>query len=169
MTLNWLDITLLVLLAAFVAQGIAQGFTRVAVGLASTVLGILLAAWFYGVAGAFFQPFVSSKAVANIIGFVVIFVGVQLAGALVAWGLSKLFRWSGLSWLDRTLGGVFGALKAALVAIALVMVLTAFPGHACPTRWRVRSSLPMWRRRRRYSPMPPPMSSKPASGRRTPA
>jgi uncharacterized membrane protein required for colicin V production len=31
-----------------------RGFSRVAIGLAATILGILLAAWFYGVAGAWF-------------------------------------------------------------------------------------------------------------------
>jgi len=125
--LNWFDLILLILLAVFVVQGLMRGFSRVAIGLAATVLGILLAAWFYGVAGAWFKPFVQNSAVASICGFLTILLAVQGAGALLAWVVSRMFKTVGLGWLDRLLGAGFGAAKAALVGIALSLILTAFP------------------------------------------
>jgi len=129
---NWLDILLLVLLAVFVFEGIRQGFTRVAIGLVATVVGLFLASWFYGVAGSFLIPYVSSKSISNIAGFLMAFVGVQFAGALLGWLLSRIFKWTGLSWLDRTLGAGLGAVKAGLIGIILVMILLAFPIRQVP-------------------------------------
>ena len=130
--MNWLDIILLILLAAFVVEGVRQGFARLVIGMASTVLGLLLAAWFYGVAAAMLAPYLSSKAVANVGGFLMIFVGIQIAGALLGWGLATVFKWTGLSWLDRMMGALAGAVKTAIVGIVLVMILTAFPMKPVP-------------------------------------
>lgn len=121
-----------ILATLFVIQGIRQGFTRLAIGLGATVVGIILASWMYGTAGAFLIPYLSSKALANIAGFLLVFLGVQLAGALLAWALGRLFKWTGLTILDRMLGVLFGMVKAALVGIVLVMILTAFPLSPVP-------------------------------------
>jgi membrane protein required for colicin V production len=129
---NWFDILLLALTAAFVFQGLRQGFTRLVIGLAATLLGVLLASWFYGAAGAFLVPYVSSKSISNIIGFLLVFLGVQLAGTLLATVLARIFKWSGLSWLDRLLGALFGFVKAALIGIILVMIILAFPVKPVP-------------------------------------
>jgi membrane protein required for colicin V production len=124
---NWFDIFVGLLLIASVIQGLVQGFTRLAVSLASTVAGILLGLWFYGVVGSFFMEWVKSDKVAHFIGFVVIFLAVRIAGGLLGWALSKIFKAAGLSWLDRLLGGGFGALRTALVATGIVLILAAFP------------------------------------------
>jgi membrane protein required for colicin V production len=118
--------------AGFVLQGLRQGFTRLLIGLVATVVGLLMASWLYGSAGAFLIPYVSSKSLANIAGFLLVFVGVQLFGALLAWGLGRLFKWTGLSWLDRLLGAAFGLLKASLIGIILIMMLLAFPLKPAP-------------------------------------
>ncbi|WP_321477793.1 CvpA family protein [uncultured Paludibaculum sp.] len=130
--MNWLDIFFLVILGIFVAQGIRRGFTRLAIGLAATLLGLLLASWFYGSVGAYFEPYLSSRALCNIVGFLLVFVGVQAAGGLLGWGLSRLFKWTGLGLLDRLLGALFGFIKATLIGIVLVMMLLAFPIKPIP-------------------------------------
>jgi len=82
---NWLDITLIALLAAFVIEGAAKGFIRQIVGLTALLLGILMGVWFYGSAGAFLLPYVSKPAVANLLGFMIVFVCVQVLGGLAGW------------------------------------------------------------------------------------
>lgn len=131
--MNWFDIFLIALTVGMVVSGAMQGFARHAIGLAALVLSVPLAVWFYGVAGAFFVPFVSTKPIANLLGFLTIFVGVNIVGGLAGWGASKVFKMSGLSWLDRTLGGAFGLVKAGLIAVALVMMLVAFPLKGVPS------------------------------------
>jgi membrane protein required for colicin V production len=124
---NWFDYLLVVILVVSVVQGLWQGFTRLALSLAATIVGLLAGLWFYGVIGAFYAGFLKSEPLADFLGFVTIFVAVRLAGALLGWGLSKIFKAAGLSWLDRLLGGAFGALRTALVATGLVLILAAFP------------------------------------------
>jgi membrane protein required for colicin V production len=129
---NWLDFAFLFFLVIFAFQGFAEGFSRLMVGLVATIAGLLIASWCYDVPAAWLLPYVSAKAVANVLGFVLIFVLIQLLGGLVGQALSKVFKWTGLGWLDRLLGFAFGALKAVLVGIVLVLILTAFPIKPVP-------------------------------------
>lgn len=137
--MNWLDVFLAVMAALFVLEGVRQGFTRLAFGLAATLVGIVLASWMYASAGAFLIPYLSSRSLANIAGFLIVFIGVQLAASLLVWGLSRLYKWTGLTVLDRMLGAVFGMVQAVLVGIVIVMILTAFPLNPVPNS--VRNSI----------------------------
>ena len=67
--------------------------------------------WFYGIVAAYVLDYVSSRAIANLIGFFVIFAGVLVLGAIVGHILAKFFKWAGLSWFDRLLGGAFGFVR----------------------------------------------------------
>ena len=124
--MNWLDFVLLLLFAVSFVSGVMKGFAKLVVGLLSAILAFLLALWFYGAAGSFLLPYTSHERVANFLGFAVIFVGVVLAGALTGKLLGLLFKWAGLTWLDRLLGGVFGLLRGLVLALALVLALLAF-------------------------------------------
>jgi len=124
--MNWLDIVLGAILAGSTIAGVMKGFARTVVGITATILGFVLAIWFYGAAGSVYAEYVSSRAVANFLGFVTVSALVIVAGALIGKLLAMLFKWVGLSWLDRTLGGCFGLLRGLLVATVIVMVLMAF-------------------------------------------
>ena len=76
----------------------------------------------------------------NLLGFFVVFFGFVAAGALIGKLLSKLFKWTGLSWLDRLLGGAFGLVRGSLIAVAFVAVLLAFTPKPLPN-WMVDSKL----------------------------
>jgi membrane protein required for colicin V production len=123
---NWLDMVLAIILAASVAAGFAKGLARTVVGFAACLIGLLGGLWFYGTAGSFLIPYVSSRGIANGIGFFLVFLGTMIVGGLLGRLLAMLFKWVGLSWLDRALGGVFGLVRGALVAAVVVMTLLAF-------------------------------------------
>lgn len=124
--MNWVDLLLLLVVAASVATGFAAGFARVGVGFIAALVGIFAGFWSYGIVGAYFLDYVSSKAIANLIGFFLIFVVVLVAGAIIGSILAKFLKWIGLSWFDRLLGGAFGLVRGAIIAAALVTVLLAF-------------------------------------------
>jgi len=125
--MNWLDWCLLVILAGMVIEGLFKGFTRQVLGLIAAVVGLLGAIWFYHPLAHQLLPFFKNDTVSRFLAFLVIFIGVQLVGALLGWLISKFWKAVGLSWLDRLLGGAFGVVKAALIATAAILVLTAFP------------------------------------------
>jgi membrane protein required for colicin V production len=123
---NWIDGLLILVVGVSLVSGFAAGFARVGVGFIATIFGIFLGFWCYGIVGAYVLDYVSSRAIANLIGFFAIFIGVAIVGAVVGRILARFFKWVGLSWFDRLLGGAFGAVRGVVVAVALVTVLLAF-------------------------------------------
>jgi membrane protein required for colicin V production len=137
--MNLLDILLLVIVGSSVIAGFAAGFARAGIGFLAAIIGMLLAFWFYGTPAAAIHRYVGSVMLCNVLGFLVVFVFCVAAGGLVAKLLSKLFKWTGLSWLDHLLGGGFGFVRGMLVAVAFVAVLMAFTPSP-PPNWMVGSA-----------------------------
>ena len=123
--MNFIDFILLAAIVGFAIKGLSGGFARVGVGFIASIVGIFCAFWCYGITAAWVMPYVNSKPVANLLGFLIILVGFGIAGTLIGHVLAKLFRWAGLSWLDRAGGVAFGFIQGLVVAVALVTVLIA--------------------------------------------
>ena len=132
--MNWLDVLLLLILAASVISSFRKGLVREVVHLAAVVVGIALGAWFYGTAAKYLLPYVSSHMAANLGGFLLIFCGVLLLGGIVSWIVGKFLRVTGLSIVDHLLGAGFGLLRGTLVAAALIMGVMAFSRDGKPPR-----------------------------------
>ncbi len=124
--MNWLDVVLLVLIVMSTWMASRKGFSREIIGLASSILALICGLWFYGPAGEFLLPYVSSPQVAHFAGFFLVFLGVLILGAIVAAVVSRFVRTVGLSWFDRALGAVFGVVRGVLVAVALITAMMAF-------------------------------------------
>jgi membrane protein required for colicin V production len=131
---------LIVILAASVAAGFTAGFARAAIGFVAVIGGILFGFWFYGIPADWLHHYISSPTASNILGFLVVFFTFQLVGGIVGKIIAKLFKWTGLSFIDRILGAGFGFVRGALAAVALVAVLMAFT-PAPPPNWMVNSTL----------------------------
>jgi membrane protein required for colicin V production len=127
--MNWLDVLLAAILGLSTASGLWKGFARIGIGLAATVLAFVLASWLHAPAGAWALPYTSSRSIAHLIGYLIVFFGVILAGAILGRVVAGIFRWIGLSWMDRLLGGTLGLLRGALIGVVIVLILSAFlPG-----------------------------------------
>jgi len=124
--LNWIDLLLVIVIGASLLTGLAAGFARVGVGFVAMIVGLFGGFWFYGIVAAYVLDYVNSRAIANLVGFFAIFFGVMLVGAIVGRILARFFKWVGLSWLDRLLGGAFGLVRGLVIAAGMVTVLLAF-------------------------------------------
>ncbi|MBZ5550367.1 MAG: CvpA family protein [Acidobacteriia bacterium] len=115
-----------------------QGFFREAFRLAGLVVGYLLAAWQYHRLAEWFAPHLKSVWIGEIAGFLVIFFAVLivagLAGRIARWVMKE----TGLTTIDRILGGVLGLLKGVLV---VAVVLTAMAAFAPAAKWLAGSEL----------------------------
>jgi membrane protein required for colicin V production len=123
---NLLDLLLIAILGGSVVSGFLAGFARASVGFAAAVTGVLFGFWFYGIPAEWIRKYVSSPTFSNLAGFFVVFFACVLLGGLIGKLLSKLFKWTGLSWLDRIMGAGFGLVRGGLAAVAFVSVLMAF-------------------------------------------
>jgi membrane protein required for colicin V production len=133
--MNWLDWVLGLTLAFTIFRGAMRGFTDQVIGLAASLIGLMLGIWFYGTAGSIYEPYVSSKGIASFLGFLTVFFGILLLGTLVSFAVRRVLKATGIRWTDRVLGGAFGAVKGLLISLAIVTVFVAFapgvrPGEA---------------------------------------
>jgi membrane protein required for colicin V production len=132
--MNWLDVVLALILLASMVDGFSKGLTRHLIGLITLVAAILLAIWFYPAVAAWLAPYLSSRALAAMAGFLAVFVGVNVLGSFAGAVLARVLKVTGLSFFDHVLGAGFGVVRAVLVAIVLVMAIMAFsPGDKPPS------------------------------------
>ncbi|MDQ1474046.1 MAG: rane protein required for colicin production [Bryobacterales bacterium] len=128
--MNWLDIIFITVLLFSTVLSFRKGFSREVIGLAASIFALVLAMWFYGLAGSFVAPYVDSARVANLLGFILVVVAVLLGGAILSWIVNRFLRTIGLSFFDRLLGAVFGLARGLLVVIAVLTAFMAFGAHA---------------------------------------
>lgn len=120
---DWM-ICLIVLLNVVTAA--MQGFFSEALTLTGLVVGYLVAAWQYRNLAEWFERFLKNDWLAEILGFLIIFFAVVILFGIAA----RIARWvmkkSGLSGLDRFLGGLLGLAKGGLMVAVILMCMTAF-------------------------------------------
>jgi membrane protein required for colicin V production len=131
---------LIAIVGGSVVLGFLAGFARTGIGFLAAVTGVLFGFWFYGIPAAWIHRFVGSEAFSNLVGFLVVFVACVALGGLIGKLLAKLFKWTGLSWLDRLLGAGFGLVRGGLAGVAFVSVLMAFTPKPVPN-WMTGSYL----------------------------
>src|SRR5580704_13792687 len=130
--MNWIDLALIGIVALSVLSGFAHGFARVGISFAAAVAGILFGFWSYGMAAAYIEDYVNSRPIANLVGFCIILLIFVVVGGIVGRIVERLFKWAGLSWFDRLLGGAAGFVRGVVVGVALVTVLLAFAPNPPP-------------------------------------
>ena len=124
--MNWMDWLLILFLVASVANGFQEGLVRMGIGMMALISGFFLASWFGGMAAGWLMPYVQVKAVAGLLGYMIVFIGVLLIGTLLGALVARMLKLVGLSWMDRILGGAFGVVRAVVVVSVVAMVVTAF-------------------------------------------
>jgi membrane protein required for colicin V production len=123
---NWLDYVLIAVLLFSVVLSARKGFSREIIGLAAALLALVLGMWFYGLAGSFLLPYVSSPRIANLIGFLLVMIAVLLCGSILGRIVNRFLRTVGLSFFDRLLGAGFGLVRGLLISIAMLTAYMAF-------------------------------------------
>jgi membrane protein required for colicin V production len=128
--MTWLDYAVLTILAASILWGVWRGLVHEVVSVAAWVLAFLAANLLAGPLGeAMPNSMVTTPEVRVLVSFVVVFIATLVVCTVVGHLLSKMMKVAGLGPLDRTLGGVFGLVRALviLLAFALLAGLTALP------------------------------------------
>ncbi len=143
-SLSWIDGLALLVIVGYGIAGLVKGAIRFIVGLATVVVGIILAGTFGESLGASDWPLISgtqdSQRIGVLVGCATVFAGTLLAGAL----LSKLLRAAAeetdMGGVDRTLGLVFGLLRGA-VYVTLFVTLLMFARSMFPDMTSLQDSL----------------------------
>jgi membrane protein required for colicin V production len=121
--LDWL---ILAILVYSVVISWYKGFIREVLGLITVAVAVLLAAWFYRVAGGMFKDVVRTENLALFFGFSLIFLVTLLAGFVIIWLVTRFMKFAKLQWADRLLGAAFGFIRGWMIGAAILLALTAF-------------------------------------------
>ena len=141
MAIDWFDVVLALILVLSAVAGLRSGFIRVVIGIIATLAGVLTGFWCYRLVAVKLHPYFSPT-VSNVFGFVFIFFGIVLLGALLAALLGRLFQSIGLSWFDHFMGGIAGTVRGVLLVAGLAAVLVAFVPSPTPDFLRQSRILP---------------------------
>lgn len=125
--MNSIDITFLIIIGVGFVFGLFKGLIRELASLAAIVLGIYGAKMFSSLlVPILIQFFKISDKVAQPVAYIVLFIIIVVLLLMLARAIDKLFDAVALDGLNKFLGGLFGALKYALILSVLINVFDTF-------------------------------------------
>ena len=123
---NWLDWVLAIIIVLSVVLAVKKGFIRELISLVAVVAGLVIAAIEYRRAAIWFDDVTKSHQVALACGFLLVFFGVLILGAIASLVARLVVKTAGVEWFDRFMGAVFGLVRGLVIDSILLMVLVAF-------------------------------------------
>ena len=127
--MTWFDYALIAVVGLSALIGIWRGLVREVFALAGWVAAIVVALAFAGEVARLIPPGFAAPPVRTVIAFTVLFIVILVVVSIAGLLFTKAVRAVGLGLANRTLGGVFGFARGALIllVIALAAGLTAVP------------------------------------------
>ena len=132
MTLTVLDIAVAVIAILFLVRGFWVGFVRQIAFLAALFLGVFAAGRFHGQFADTIGAYVPNPQLGYIATYAMVFLVTYVVIMLLGLILKKVMQVTFLGWFDRTMGGVFGVIKAAILSTLLFMMLTGVLSNSSP-------------------------------------
>jgi membrane protein required for colicin V production len=132
---NWVDLTIIIVLALFGLRGFFRGFFREVFSLAGLILGFIAAGVYEPRLSAIIAEFWQvSPLVTKAAGFIAIFFAVYFLFNLIGWLLHRSDKLLFLKALNRTAGVAIGTGKGAAVAALTVFFLGSSTLLSAPVR-----------------------------------
>ena len=127
--MTWVDAAIVLIFLFFIVTAFKAGFIREVIGISSAVLGVVAAGIFYDdVADTLLSP-IDNQITANVIGFLILFFGITIAGQLLAMLIHPAVVVMQLGIADQLLGAAFGAAKAFVIVEALLILFITYPRY----------------------------------------
>ena len=126
-TLESLDWILLAVLGFSMLLGLMRGIVQEVLSLAGWVAAFYLAQYYAPSMAQWLPMQGSSEILRFAAGFVVVFVGVLIAQALITGVIKKMLSVVGLGLIDRLLGSLFGALRGVVILLAVTLLVGMTP------------------------------------------
>ena len=126
-TFNWIDYTIIAIIALSVLISVMRGFVREIVSLVIWVAAIIVSFIFYQYIAGLLVNVIHSDSVRLVVSFVGLFLATLVLGMLINYLIGQLVSNTGLSGTDRVLGIIFGVARGILVVVLLMMLAGLTP------------------------------------------
>jgi Uncharacterized membrane protein, required for colicin V production len=127
MYMNILDIAIVIIVVLLIIRGFFRGIVQEAATLLGLIASFLLASLYYQDLAFWLERFTPNhKIILSFFCFVFLFILFIFLFNFLGILARKAIRLTLLGWLDRTLGGLFGLIKGAVIIFILVTILTVF-------------------------------------------
>lgn len=120
----WIDVLILIIVVASFATGLMRGLIGELVSTFSVIVACVVARLYASEVGMWVEDaWTLPEPFAEAVGYALVFVAITLLIELIGRFLRSLVRAVHLTWLNRLLGGVFGFIKGAILAMVFVFLL----------------------------------------------
>ena len=137
-----IDLVIIIIFVVSILVGVMRGFIRESLSIASWILAIWLALTFSTQAGDFIGSYFTIPAAGFRAGagFAVVFIGTLFVFSVISWVITKILVKGPIKGTDRVLGIGFGAVRAAAIVVAIMLVLRGL-GMANSEWWQQSSGI----------------------------
>lgn len=122
MNMPLIDIIIIAFFAISILIGVYRGFVKEVLSVTSWVLAAVIAFKFGEQASVYVKPYIKQAPLDLAVAYVAVFLLTLIAFSVISHIISQIFSSSGMTGFDRSLGSIFGALRAAIVVAILIMV-----------------------------------------------
>ena len=124
--MNWFDAAILTITGLSCAFGLYRGLIKEVLSLLSWIAALLIAKGYSERLSEMLASLIDGNGVRYAIAFAMIFIVVMMLGTFLNFLMSKILTVTGLKFVDRLLGGVFGIARGVLIVLVVLFVSRIF-------------------------------------------
>ncbi len=132
--MTWVDAGIVVIFLFFIVTAFSSGLVREIISTGATIAGMVLAGLFYQDIADSLLSSIDNETTAAVVGFLIIFLGITLAGQLIAMVVHPAITVLQLGMADQFLGAAFGVVKAFVIIEVLLVLFVTYPRYDLDTR-----------------------------------
>lgn len=126
--MNWVDVTIAIVLLSFAIRGLMRGFLRELLSLVGFFLGLWVALLEFVPLGEWLQKRLLLAAPLPFhVAFWAILLGISLAASVIGYVLHRVAKGLLMGWLDAITGLGFGAVKGVMILTVALFLVASLP------------------------------------------
>ena len=125
--MNWVDVVIVVIVAAAAVYSLQRGVLRPALGLIGLVAGIYCALSYYERLAEALGTYLSLASLARLVSFVLILIAMLVVFGVLASAAHRALKALGLAWADHLAGILVGLAAGVFFSVCFLLVLVRIP------------------------------------------